>query len=292
MREAMQTVRDALIGLADDHATGALRLGRIGTLYLVDGRVTHAESAVSPAVEDLLTACGRISAHAVRQARQAATAQRPGGERLISQGVLTRGELELCALGALLDAAYFLLGATVHRPGFQPGARHWLGARWHLDVTELSRECERRRRQLDQVWPSTELDALPVVPVGRVPAQAVVLTPLQWEVVVGADAAATPADLAHRLGRPAYSVLLAVRQLAAAGLLRLPKGRLPAGSGVPPGGTTGPLPRRVAGTGAIREAVTGGLDGSKRSCRLPQATANPADVDLLVRLKKALEALA
>lgn len=288
----MPTVEDVLIGLADDHVTGALRLGRAGTFYLTGGRVTHVESAVSPAVEDLLTACGRISAHAVRQARRAATAQRPGGDRLIFQGVLTRGELELCALAAMLDAAYFLLGTTVHRPGFQPGTRHWLGARWHLDVTGLFRECERRRRQLNQVWPSTELDALPVVPVGRVPAQAVVLTPIQWEVVVGADAAATPADLARRLGRPAYSVLLAVRQLAAAGLLRLPKGRLPAGSGVPPGGTAGPLPRRVAGTGMIRDAVADGPDGPGRSCRLPQATGDPADVDLLVRLRNALEALA
>lgn len=219
----MQSVENILRGLADDRATGSLRLGKAGTFYLTDGRVTYAESTAAPRVEDLLTAGRRISAHAVRQARQAAAEGRWGGEQLVDKGVLTRGELEFCVLNAVLDAAYFLCDATGHRPRFRPGELHWLGPQWYFEVTGLFRECKRRKARLDETWPSAELDALPVVPLGRITAQRVVLTPMQWEVLVGADSATPPADLAQKLGRPAYSVLLAVRQLASSGLLRMPE---------------------------------------------------------------------
>ncbi|MFJ2031619.1 DUF4388 domain-containing protein [Streptosporangium sp. NPDC087985] len=277
-------MESVLSGLADDRATGALRLGKAGMLYLTGGRVTYAESPAAPRVEDLLTSGRRISAHAVRQARQAATEDRWGGELLVSQGVLTRGELEFCVLSSVLDAVYFLFDATGHRPRFRPGDQHWLGPQWYFDVTGLLRECKRRRAQLNQAWPSAELDALPVVPVGRVTSQRVVLTPLQWEVLVGADSATTPGDLARKLGRPAYSVLLAVRQLAAAGLLRTPQ----AGSAALPGVLPGALPKREKnGMADLRE-----LSGTTElSTPLPLATADPTDVNLLIRLRDALEAL-
>ncbi|MFF5208930.1 hypothetical protein [Streptosporangium sp. NPDC000396] len=266
-----------LSGLADDRATGALRLGKAGMLYLTEGRVTYAESSAAPRVEDLLTAGHRISAYAVRRARQSAAEDRWGGEQLIGQGVLTRGELEFCVLSAVLDAAYFLFDSDGHRPRFRPGDRHWLGPQWYFDVAGMFRECKRRRAQLDQAWPSAELDSLPVVPVGRIPAQRVMLTSLQWEVLVGADSTATPSDLARKLGRPAYSVLLAVRQLAAAGLLRTPQAE-PAAA----------LPRRSTGTRQAPAAATGAL---RSPTSIPQATGDPTDVDLLIRLRDALEAL-
>ncbi|MDP9849890.1 hypothetical protein [Streptosporangium lutulentum] len=314
----MQSVENILRGLADDRATGSLRLGKSGTFYLTDGRVTYAESTAAPRVEDLLTAGRRISAHAVRQARQAATEDRWGGEQLVDKGVLTRGELEFCVLNAVLDAAYFLRDATGHRPRFRQGERHWLGPQWYFEVTGLLRECERRRARLDETWPSAELDSLPVVPLGRITAQRVVLTPLQWEVLVGADSATPPAELAHRLGRPAYSVLLAVRQLASSGLLRVPEpkpGVVPAapagpvGPAVPaasgpgaapdppdpptttpqPPDTTGLLPRRTRGGTQIPGA--GAAASSESSDWLPAATGDPTDLNLLIRLRNALEAL-
>ncbi|MEV8632032.1 hypothetical protein AB0395_10280 [Streptosporangium sp. NPDC051023] len=312
----MPTTRNLLSELAADRATGALHLGGAGTFYLTDGHVTCAESPVAPRVEDLLAACGRVSDQAVRQAMRAAAEGRLGGEVLVTQGVLTRGELEFCVLCAVLDAVYFLFDAPEHGARFRRGERHWLGPQWYFDMTGLLREYKRRRTQLDRTWPSADLDALPVVPVGRVPAQRVVLTSLQWEVVVGADSTATPADLAHRLGRPAYSVLLAVRQLAAAGLLRVPRGEITAAPDPPAAPTTpgalddtpitrgalddaptrpdtrvGALPRRVAGTREIRDAVADGTDTAEAAQWLPLTTGDPADVALLIRLKNALEAL-
>ena len=293
----MPSVENILSGLAGDRATGSLRLGKAGVIYLTDGRVTYAESASAPRLEDLLGACRGISAHAVRQARQAATRQRPdpldpldspdsrrtGGERLIAQGLLTRGELEFCVLSTVLDAAYFLLQATGHRPRFRRGERHWLGPQWYFDATGLLRECERRRAQLERTWPSAELDTLPVVPLGRISAQRVVLSALQWEVLVGADSTATPADLARKLGRPAYSVLLAVRQLASSGLLRVPE---PGPAEAP--AAPDPLPRRTRGATEIPAAGTGSPETPEW---IPRANGDPADVNLLIRLRNALEAM-
>ncbi|MEU8385101.1 hypothetical protein [Streptosporangium sp. NPDC048865] len=290
----MPSVENILSGLAGDHATGSLRLGRAGAFYLTDGRVTYAESAAVPRLEDLLGACRGISAHAVRQARQAAVRRPPdprtpgpaGGEQLIAQGLLTRGELEFCVLSTVLDAAYFLLRATGHRPRFRRGERHWLGPQWYFDATGLLRECERRRAQLEQTWPSAELDTLPVVPLRRIGAQRVVLSSLQWEVLVGADSTATPADLARKLGRPAYSVLLAVRQLASSGLLRVPEPGPPEAPPAPP--PPEPLPRRTRGATEIPAAGTGSPETSEW---LPRANGDPADVNLLIRLRNALEAM-
>nr|BFE82705.1 hypothetical protein GCM10020093_053060 [Planobispora longispora] len=150
----MPSVESILCGLASDRATGALRLGRSGTFYLTEGRVTYAETPACPRVEELLTSSGRISAYAVRQARQAAGEECWGGDRLVQRGVLTRGELEFCVLGAVLDAVFFLFQVSGSRPRFRPEERHWLGPQWYFDVTGLLRESKRRRAQLDQAWPS------------------------------------------------------------------------------------------------------------------------------------------
>nr|BFE82706.1 hypothetical protein GCM10020093_053070 [Planobispora longispora] len=114
-----------------------------------------------------------------------------------------------------------------------------------------------------------ELDALPVVPIGRIPAQRVLLTSLQWEVLVGADCTATPADLARKLGRPAYSVLLAVRQLAAAGLLRTPEHDRESAPATPP---AAPRPAPATPPAAPRPAPSppsrrGGRTTSPPRCR-------------------------
>jgi hypothetical protein len=309
----MQSVENILRGLADDRATGSLRLGKAGTFYLTEGRVTYAESTAAPRVEDLLTAGHRVSAHAVRQVRQAAAENRWGGEQLVDKGVLTRGELEFCVLNAVLDATYFLCDATGHRPRFRPGERHWLGPQWYFEVAGLFRECKRRKARLDEAWPSAELDSLPVVPLRRITVQRVVLTPLQWEVLVGADSATPPTDLAHKLGRPAYSVLLAVRQLASSGLLHTPETEpgvvpvtpaRPAKPAVPappcpsiaPDPSASPatppppdlLPKRTRGGTRVpstETAFSGSSDG------LPTATGDPTDLNLLIRLRNALEAL-
>lgn len=281
----MPSVGTILSGLAGDHASGSLRLGKAGVIYLTDGRVTYAESPAAPRLEDLLAACRGISARTVRAARQEAR----GGDWLVAQGVLTRGELEFSVLSTVLDAAYFLLESTGHRPRFLRGERHWLGPQWYFDATGLLRECERRKAQLERTWPSAELDTLPVVPLGRVSAQRVVLSSLQWEVLVGADGAATPAELARRLGRPAYSVLLAVRQLASQGLLRLPD---PAKPPVPPASPEPvPLPRRTRGATEIPPAGTGSVKTSASAEPLPAASGDPSDVNLLIRLRNALEAM-
>lgn len=223
MASSRQPPSTLLAGLAEDRATGALRVGRAGTIYLTDGRVTYVESTVAPRVEEILTASSRISAAAVRKARRTAAETADGGEALVRQGVLTRGELQFCVLGVIADAAYFVLAATGARQRFRAGDRHWLGVHWYADATGLIRECARRRAQLDNIWPSDELDTEPLVPVSRPPGQRVVLTALQWELLTHADRVATPVELARRLGRPAYATLAAVRHLAAAGLLCRPE---------------------------------------------------------------------
>ncbi|WP_182873884.1 MarR family transcriptional regulator [Microbispora sp. H10670] len=271
---ALDTV---LTGLAQDEATGSLRVGKEGTVYLVRGRVSYVDCAATPGVEDLLGGSGRIDAAGIRHARQEAGPGGDGGALLVSRGMLSRGELEFCVLSATLDAAFFLLAPRTLRTRFRAGDAHWLGVHWFFDVPGLLRECARRRARLERAWPSAELDARPVTPLRRIPGTHALLTRLQWELLLAADSTATPVELARRLGHPAYSTLLAVRELAAAGLLardqaapdEQPDERPDEQPHEPPAA----LPRRAPRPAAV--PVAGAV----------------TDVNLLLRVRDALEAL-
>ncbi|MEV4458327.1 helix-turn-helix domain-containing protein [Microbispora sp. NPDC049633] len=269
---AAPTLDAVLTGLAQDEATGSLRVGKEGTVYYDHGRVSYVECAATPGVEGLLGASGRISANGVRHARQEAGPGGDGGALLVDRGVLSRGELEFCVLSATLDAAFFLVASSkTVRTRFREGEAHWLGVHWFFDVPGLLRECARRRARLERAWPSAELDARPVTPLRRIPGSHALLTRLQWELLLAADSSATPVELARRLGRPAYSTLLAVRELAAAGLVVTAE--------------TAALPKRTPKPPAPRE------EPQRTGSGLPQVNADATDVNLLLRLRDALEAL-
>ncbi len=123
--------------LAESKATGALKAGRSGTVFLSKGRVCYVECARTPSVEELLTASGRITSHGVKTARQTTAATADGGEMLVRRGVLSRGELQLCVLGATLDASFFLFGANVPKPRFREGT----GTGWGSTGSSTCRAC-------------------------------------------------------------------------------------------------------------------------------------------------------
>ncbi|MEU5863101.1 hypothetical protein ABZ815_18150 [Nonomuraea sp. NPDC047529] len=274
----MAALDSLLSGLARERATGALRLGRNGTIYLSGGRVTYMECAQAPGVERLFAARGRMSESALR------ALQADGGRtRLLQEGPVTLAELQYAVLGVVQDAAFFLLPVTGVRPKFRPGEEHWLGGQWFFDVPELVRESARRREQLAGIWPSADVDTQPVRPIPRLPGHGVTLSQVQWEVVVRADQKATPLELARQLGRSGYSVLLAVRKLAAAGLLVPPDPVRPAQPRRHPDHGEA-LPKRVPSPVAVPAG-----DGRTGTAAGPVPTGDPTDLTLLRRLKKALE---
>ncbi|WP_405362685.1 hypothetical protein OG535_33820 [Kitasatospora sp. NBC_00085] len=229
--------------LAGERATGVLR-GPTGTLHLADGLVVHAESDRAPDLATLLTRCGRITREAWQEAVRSFGPHGRVGGALVEQRLLTRGELEVCQLGVLYDAAFFVLGATGTPAGpwsFEPGVRHWLGPVAAVSARRLRREVERRHRLLERIWPWPQLDTTPVRPADTVgpvrpggaqercaaPGTRVGGRPCppsrrQRELLDHADGRRTPAELARLLGRSAFATTADVRRLAAAGLLATP----------------------------------------------------------------------
>lgn len=213
--------RRALAQVADAGSTGSLQIGGSpgGTLWLVDGRVVHAESPAAPGVGELLTGSGRLSRPTWQAALAAGRDDHRVGALLIEQGHLSAGELELCVLGAIYDAAFFALRQIRAPVRFDPQGRHWLGPVTRVDVGVLSRESTRRRRLLDGILSDPVIDTAPLAVATRTRAARIVLSALQWEIVVRADGRLTPTDLARLLGRSGFAVLEEVRRLAASGLL-------------------------------------------------------------------------
>ncbi|WP_229853132.1 hypothetical protein [Streptomyces albospinus] len=279
---------------AAERATGTLR-GPNGCVYLSEGAVYCVECPAVPGPDARLTAAGRLSAPSRQRAAEAAGPQRRGGRFLVEQGWLTQGELEICQLGALLDAAFFVLPLAPGSTTFTPGEVHWLGVVRSVSAAALQEATARRRALLDRLRPWAAVDQAPVVPVdpvasegwgrsrgpggsqGSTGAVRPAVTGRQRRLLEHADGRRTPYELAHALGQSAYLTLLDVRGLAAAGLVRLPAA--PAA-----------LPRRRPGaSGADRR--TAAPDSAPR-WHLPDPgvleTADP-DIALLARLRTALE---
>jgi hypothetical protein len=214
----------ALAGLADERATGAL-YGHTGAVYLVNGTVVHADSALAPDLGVRLITCGRLTEDAWSGAVADARVEHRVGEQLVERGWLARGELELCHLDVLFDAAYFILGPESRPTRFLPGASHWLGSVRPVQAEALHREAMRRRALLDQVWPWPSMDAEPVMPRqdGHQPSDGGARpTHRQQAILRLADGTRTPVQIAWLLGRSAFTTVLDVRRLAASGLVATP----------------------------------------------------------------------
>ncbi|GAA1251255.1 hypothetical protein GCM10009665_47460 [Kitasatospora nipponensis] len=218
---AWQPLGEAAEQWADSRATGALHTAT-GTVYLERGAVVHAESPQAPGLARLLTTCGRIPPQSWQQTVERFGAERRVGRMLVEQGWLTQGELELCHLGALYDAAYFALGTLSRTTSFEPGVRHWLGAVNAVSPRRLRRETVRRRDLLERIWPWPQLDTAPVVRCARPARTGPRPSPRQRELLDHADGRRTPADLARLLGRSAFATTVEVRRLAACGAVATP----------------------------------------------------------------------
>ncbi|MEV4916045.1 transcriptional regulator [Streptomyces tirandamycinicus] len=246
-----------LLRLASERATGALLRDR-GTLYLVEGQVVHAESPAAPGIDVMLSATGRLRADGWTEALREAGADGAVGRYLVDSGLVSGGELEICHLGALFDAAFFALAPSSGPTRFRYGVAHWIGPVRPVAAEAVERETVRRRALLDRLWAHPETDTAPVVPAPRT--ARLRTAPRQRAVLDLADGVRTPADIARALGRPAFHTLVDVRRLAAAGLVETPR----------PAPATAPTPPPDV-------------------ARLMAMSADP-DVALLRRLRDALEA--
>ncbi|MFF3512119.1 hypothetical protein [Streptomyces sp. NPDC002573] len=224
--------------LAVERATGVL-MREGGLLHLVDGQVVYAESPSTPGLDVLLIAHGALDENGWREAVAEAATRRRVGRFLVDSGRISEGALELCHLGALYDAAYFVLGPSSAPARFRYGDAHWLGPVHPVPVAGVERETLRRRELLQRIWPDPAIDEAPLQRTGRRAGPAV--TPRQGEVLDLIDGVRTAADISRALGRPAFHTLVDVRRLAGAGAVTTRPHQAP-GPAPEPSPVPGPLP--------------------------------------------------
>ncbi|WP_433859469.1 hypothetical protein [Streptomyces kronopolitis] len=261
---------------AAERVTGALS-GPHGCFYFLDGAVYCIESTAAPGLGSRLTAAGKLPPQGWEHAAEAAGERRTGGRFLVEEGWLTQGELEICHLAALLDAAFFALPLPPEATSFTPGTAHWLGVIRPVSITALQQATARRRALLDRLQPWAAADTSPVMAAGTpVPAAT---TRRQRRLLDRADGRHTPYELARILGESAFATLLDIRLLAAAGLVLIPP---------PPA----PLPRRRPGAclDAPPPPATAPRPSPAPQRSVPDVfdTTDP-NIALLVRLRTALE---
>ncbi|MGX1543610.1 hypothetical protein [Streptomyces adustus] len=210
------TVLNSLESLAAERATGALS-GERGTFYLLAGRVAHVDSPFAPDLGLLLTGSGAVDPDGWQEALDRGGRRRSVGRQLVDSGRLAAGALELCHLGVLFDAAYFALGRTSRAPRFRPDIGHWLGAVRPVPVDAVVRESQRRRDQLQRIWPEPDIDNAPLV---RVPGvRAAALPTRRGRALAQVDGVRTAAEIASALAWRTFPTLVELRRLAADGLV-------------------------------------------------------------------------
>ncbi|MFJ4081631.1 hypothetical protein ACIP17_07895 [Streptomyces iakyrus] len=256
--------------LAEQGATGALST-ETGIVYLAAGHVVHVESAVTPDLGDLLTHSGALAPDGWWEAIDQAGRRCRVGRQLVDSGHLAAGALELCHLGALFDAAYFVLAHDGPALRFRPGAAHWLGAVRSVPVDTVLRESRRRRELLHRIWPEPAVDRAPLA---RVPGpDAADLPARRGRTLAEVDGVRTAAQIATVLACRTFHTLVELRRLAAAGL-------------VTPVASLVPVPAPTSAPASAPATVSAEPGPSPR----PAAPDEP-DTALLRRLLHALEAL-
>ncbi|GGY35639.1 hypothetical protein [Streptomyces djakartensis] len=253
----------SLLGtLAAEGASGALST-ESGIVYLAAGHVVHVESALTPDLGDLLTHSGALAPDGWWQAIDQAGRGCRVGRQLVDGGHLAAGALELCHLGALFDAAYFVFAHDGPALRFRPGVAHWLGAVRPVPVDTVLRESRRRRELLHRIWPDPAVD---LAPLARVRTDTVDLPARRSRTLAQVDGVRTAAQIATALACRTFHTLVELRRLAAAGLVvPVVPTATPAPAHAPASAAPGPAPR--------------------------PATPDEPDTALLRRLLHALEAL-
>ncbi|GGX18805.1 hypothetical protein [Streptomyces lomondensis] len=201
--------------LAAQRASGAMST-ESGIVYVASGHVVHVESAVTPDLGDLLTHSGALAPDGWWQAIDQAGRRCRVGRHLVDSGHLAAGALELCHLGALFDAAYFVLAHDGPVLRFRPGVAHWLGAVRSVPVDTVLRESRRRRELLHRIWPEPAID---LAPLARVPGDPVDLPARRRRTLAQVDGARTAAQIATALACRTFHTLVELRRLAAVGLV-------------------------------------------------------------------------
>ncbi|WP_051705097.1 MULTISPECIES: hypothetical protein [unclassified Streptomyces] len=228
----------SLLGtLAVERASGALST-ESGIVYLAAGHVVHVESALTPDLGDLLTHSGALAPDGWWQAIDQAGRGCRVGRQLVDSGHLAAGALELCHLGALFDAAYFVLAHDAPALRFRPGVAHWLGAVRPVAVDTVLRESRRRRELLHRIWPDPAIDLAPLARV--VQGGTVDLPARRSRTLAQVDGVRTAAQIATALACRTFHTLVELRRLAAAGLV-VPV--TPAPAPAPASAAPGPAPR-------------------------------------------------
>ncbi|WP_019545972.1 hypothetical protein [Streptomyces sulphureus] len=248
-----------LLRYTSERATGVLLTPR-GRFYLDAGEIACVEAPEVPGLGARLS--GHISSARWQEAVRAAGG-RDVGAFLLAERLLGRGELELCHLQAVLDAAYCALPRPHERTEFVPDVAHWLGDVRATPAPELLAAVARRRAWLRRLLPWPDPDTTPLLSRAYSPAAA----PRDRALLDAADGRRTPYQLAHGLRVSVCAVLLQARSLHTAGLL----------------GPVRSAPRRTA------HPASPGLPHPRPP--LPAAVHEAADpeISLLLRLRNALE---
>ncbi|CAL9653233.1 hypothetical protein GCM10010423_54850 [Streptomyces levis] len=205
-----------LATLAERSASGALST-EAGIVYLAAGHVVHVESAHAPALGDLLTHSGALAPDGWWEAIDRAGRRCRVGRQLVDSGHLAAGALELCHLGALFDAAYFVLAHDGPALRFRPGVAHWLGAVRSVPVDTVLRESRRRRELLHRIWPEPAVDRAPLARIQD--AGSADLPARRSRILAQVDGVRTAAQIATALACRTFHTLVELRRLAAAGMV-------------------------------------------------------------------------
>jgi hypothetical protein len=229
-------VTDVFRLLSASHRTGRLDLERpagSGKVLFSDGKVVHAETSLSTTLlGQKLIAAGALTEAQVRKAldEQAGTGQRLG-EIVVGAGLVEHPELAAALRDQVQDAVFELLQWETGNFAWEPAASVDDDIGIPFEVEDLIAEVVKRLDEMEKLQeriPST--GSIPVMaskpPEG---AEAITLSPLEWQTVVLVNGSRSVSEIAVSMGRTEIDTMRTLFSLVSAGLVEMrPTGDEPA----------------------------------------------------------------
>lgn len=213
--------------LASTKQSGALVLSgdSSGVLWFVEGDIYGADATTSLPLRDAVLAAGLADEEQWDAAWTDASTGVPLGVALAVHASLDEAEFDRLLEGRIIDAVFELLVTTASDFEFRGAEQHPLagGPQHSVDaLIDASRARLEQWREVATVLPSTAAVVGLAANLGP-DAPDLVLTPLEWRVVVHLDGRRSIADVTRLLGASAFDVCATLHRLVTLGAATVTK---------------------------------------------------------------------
>lgn len=202
---AEMPLREIVLQLSEQRATGALRIRDGGAIWMSDGRIYLAQSAQGPRIADVLFGASVGTLSEINAALNGA-GQTTAVDTLLANHAARGPVLERLIHEANLTAMFELLVPSGEQFSFDEGATHRLGTRFSESSNSLLDQATRRLDIWKQIAHKIPNTGVKFALNSDLPSDEQLISNDEWRYLAMLDGRTSVADVISRTGESAFRV--------------------------------------------------------------------------------------